>query len=59
MSNLNNAWLTENPMFKNKNQKYHYDFGTGKQIEREDVKKEREALCFNFDLHNHVTSLRL
>ena len=39
----NNNWITENPLFKNKDQRYYYDFGTGKQIEREEVKEKREA----------------
>ena len=39
----NNKWLTENPLFKNKDQRYYYDFGTGIKIERDEVKKERDA----------------
>ena len=40
----NNKWMAENPLFKNKDQRYYYDFGTGNKIEREDVKQERDAL---------------
>ncbi len=40
----NNNWVTQNPLFKNKNQRYYYDFGTGKQVEREEVKEKRDAI---------------
>ena len=39
----NNNWVYESPLLKNKNQRYYYDFGTGNKIEREDVKKQRDA----------------
>ena len=39
----NNNWLYENPLLKNKNQRYPYDFGTGNKIERADVKEKRDA----------------
>ncbi len=44
MNNSNNKWLYENPLLKNKNQRYYYDFGTGIEIEREEVKEERDAI---------------
>ncbi len=43
MNNSNNTWIYENPLLKNKNQRYYYDFGTGKQVEREEVKEKRDA----------------
>ena len=43
-SSNNNNWVYENPLFKNKNQRYYYDFGTGNKIERADVKEKRDAL---------------
>ena len=45
----NNNWITENPLFKNKNQRYYYDFGTEKKVEREEVKKERDAFLEGFN----------
>ncbi len=44
MNNSNNKWLYENPLLKNKDQRYYYDFGTGIEIEREEVKEERDAI---------------
>ena len=29
MNNSNNKWIYENPLFKNKDQRYYYDFETG------------------------------
>ncbi len=40
MNNLNNTWIYENQLLKNKNQRYYYDFGTGNKIEREEVKEK-------------------
>ena len=36
--------MAENPLFKNKDQRYYNDFGTGNKIEREDVKQQRKSL---------------
>ena len=33
----------------NKNNNYYYDFGTGKKVEREEVKKERDAFLEGFN----------
>ena len=43
LNSNNNKWFSENPLLKGNDQKYYYDFGTGNKIEREDVKKQREA----------------
>ena len=53
MLNSNNKWFAENPLLKNKDQRYYYDFGTGKKIEREDVKAERDAFL---DAVNGITN---
>ncbi len=49
VKNSNNMWITENPLFKNKDQRYYYDFGTGIKIERDEVKKERDAFLDGFN----------
>ena len=48
-SSNNNNWVYENPLFKNKNQRYYYDFGTGNKIERADVKEKRGGKLEYFD----------
>ena len=52
MNSSNNSWLTESPLFKNKNQRYYYNFGTGKQVEREEVKEERDTILKSLNYPN-------
>lgn len=45
MYNFKNKNLFSDDILKtNKNNNYYYDFGTGKQVERNDVKQERDAI---------------
>ena len=50
MKNLSSfKWITQDPLSKNENQRYYYDFGTGEKIEREEVKKQRDAFLEGFN----------
>jgi len=49
MNNSNNKWLTENPLFKPKENKYYYDFGTGIKIKKDGVKKEFDPFLEGFN----------
>ncbi len=50
MKNLSSfKWITQDPLSKSENQRYYYDFGTGEKIEREEVKKQRDAFLEGFN----------
>ena len=49
MQNFKNKnWFSDDLLKTNKNNNYYYDFGTGKKIEREEVKKERDDFLEGF-----------
>lgn len=50
MNSKNNfKWLNQDLLSPNEKQRYYYDFGTGNKIEREEVKKQRDAFLEGFN----------
>ncbi len=45
----NNKWLTESPLSKSKEKKYYYDFGTGKKVETDEFKQEKDSFLDGFN----------
>ena len=49
MNNFKNKnWFSDDLLKPDKNNNYYYDFGTGKKVEREEVKKERDDFLEGF-----------
>ena len=45
----NNKWLTESPLSKSKEKKYYYDFGTGKKVETDGFRQEKDSFLEGFN----------